>query len=65
MIKVLTCIEKSGFAEAFSRMFIGELHPVKRHHSRFPCCELQIKRRDPAFAVVPSHYVLINAGTRT
>jgi hypothetical protein len=64
MLKVLTCIEKAGFAEALNRMFTGEWNCVKRLHSPFPCRELKIKRLLIA-AVVPSHYVLINSRTRS
>jgi len=64
MLKVLTCIEKSSFFKAFSRMFTGDRYCVKTLDSLFLCCKLCIKRI-PIDAVGPPHYVLINAGTRS
>ena len=43
-LKVLTCIGKGGFTVAFNRMFSGDLYSVKRLHTLFPCCELEINR---------------------
>jgi len=65
MLKVLTCIEKASFAEAFSRMFTGDRHCVERLDSLFPCIELRIKSIRPIDALVPPHYVFINSGIRS
>ena len=65
MLKVLTCIEKANFAEAFGLMFTGDRRCDKRVDSLFPCIEFRIKRRIPIDAVVPPHYVLINSVTRS
>ena len=62
MFKVLTCIEKASFAKAFSRMFTGDRHCVKRLNSLFLCYKPCIKRRLPIYAVVPSHCVLMYLG---
>jgi len=65
MLNVLKSIENARSAEAFSRMFTGDRHCVKRMDLLFPWIELRIKTSIPIDTVVPGQYELKNSGNRS